>query len=261
MADDRIPAKIISQKNTRDQQTSAAKKAAAELEGHANRSPTGSLLRQIILGGQDGLVNVLGLVLGVASATSNPGVVLVAGLAGTFAESISMAAVAYTSSRAAQDNYKREEENEKWEMEHLPEVEREEVRLIYMRKGFRGKTLESIVSKITSDKQKWLETMMTEELGLGEEAKRINPVREAAVVGISSFVGSIIPLAPFLFLPVVPAIVAALIISVLVLFGVGIAKAKLTIGKPLRSGVEMALIGMAAAIAGYAIGSFFGAGI
>ncbi|MGB9577356.1 MAG: VIT1/CCC1 transporter family protein, partial [Candidatus Norongarragalinales archaeon] len=237
---------------------SAARQAATELEQHARRTPAGPLLRQVILGGQDGLVNVLGLVLGVASATTNSSLVMAAGLAGTFAESISMAAVAYTSSRAAQDHYKSEEEQEKWEMENIPEVEREEIRLIYMRKGFRGKTLDDIVKKITSNKKKWLETMMAEELGFGGEEKKINPLREAAVVGVSSFIGSVIPLAPFTVLPASQAMTAAVALAVVVLFGAGATKAALTVGKPLRSGLEMAGIGVAAAVAGYLVGSLFG---
>ncbi|MCX6768042.1 MAG: VIT1/CCC1 transporter family protein [Candidatus Micrarchaeota archaeon] len=236
----------------------ASKLATRELEEHAQRSPSGSLLRQVILGGQDGVVNVLGLVLGVASATNDARLILISGLAGTFAESISMAAVAYTSARATQDNYVSEREREKWEMENAPDIEREEVRLIYMKKGFQGRTLDGIVKKITSDKKTWLDAMLTDELGLGEEAKRANPVREAAVVGFASLGGSFIPILPFFFLPVWEGMLAALALATAVLFGAGYKKAQLTIGKPWKSGTEMAFVGIAAAIAGYAIGALLG---
>jgi len=236
----------------------ASKLATLELQEHAQRTPSGSLLRQIILGGQDGVVNVLGLVLGVASATSDARLILISGLAGTFAESISMAAVAYTSSRATQDNYVSEREREKWEMANAPDIEREEVRLIYMKKGFTGKTLDDIVKKITSNKDKWLDTMMTDELGLGEESKKTNPLREATVVGFASLGGSLIPIVPFFFLPVWEGVVAALGLATVTLFAAGYKKAQMTIGKPWKSGIEMALIGMAAAIAGYAVGAILG---
>ncbi|MEM4389234.1 MAG: VIT1/CCC1 transporter family protein [Candidatus Micrarchaeia archaeon] len=235
-----------------------SKAAAMELEEYTQRAPTGSLLRQIILGGQDGLVNVLGIALGVASATTNAQLVLVAGLAGTFAESISMAAVAYTSARAMQDHYRSEVEREKWEMAHLPEVEREEVRLLYMKKGFRGNALNNIVRKITSNKRTWLEVMLSDELGLGAEMRKVNPAREAAVVGLASLAGSFIPLIPFAFAPVWPAMLASAALSVAVLFLAGWQKARMTIGSPLRSGLEMALVGGAAALAGYLIGSAVG---
>jgi len=62
-------------------------------------------LREIILGGQDGLVNVLGVILAVAFATYDTRIILLAGIAATFAESVSMAAVAYTSTKAAREFY------------------------------------------------------------------------------------------------------------------------------------------------------------
>ncbi len=166
---------------------------------------TGSLLRQIILGGQDGLVNVLGLILGVAAATNDSKIIIIAGLAATTAESISMAAVAYTSSKAEKEYYQRQLEVEKKEIKTIPEMEREEVRIIYYKKGFRGKQLNDIVKKITLDKKVWLNVMMNEELGLTESGSK-NPVGEGFVVGVSAVIGSLIPLLPFFFMPVSNAI-------------------------------------------------------
>src|SRR5512147_3151478 len=95
-----------------------------------------SALSDIILGGQDGLVNVLGVILGVAAATSDPRIVLVAGLAATFAESVSMGAVAYTSTLADADYYESEKTREYRHLLQSPNVEREEIREIYRQKGF-----------------------------------------------------------------------------------------------------------------------------
>jgi VIT1/CCC1 family predicted Fe2+/Mn2+ transporter len=219
-------------------------------------SGTGSTLRDVILGGQDGLVNVLGIILAVATAVSDPRLVIVAGLAATFAESISMAAVAYTSMKAARDFYKSEEAKEKWEMENKPEAEVEEIRVIYKAKGFKGRILSDIVKKITSNKKMWLDIMMKEELNLTREEG--NPLKNAATVGIAAMIGSLVPLAPFLFMNVQNAITGSVVLSVIVLFVSGYVKGKLTTGKNLRSGVEMAIIGMAAAFIGYAIGAILG---
>ena len=104
-----------------------------------------SYLADIILGGQDGLVNVLGVILGVAAASGDQRIIIAAGLAATFAESVSMGAVAFTSMRARRDFYLSELEREKREMVEMPEVEREEIREIYRKKGFSGKLLEQIV--------------------------------------------------------------------------------------------------------------------
>ncbi len=217
----------------------------------------GSEMRNIILGWQDGLVNVLGVVLAIAAATIDTKTIIIAGLAATFAESISMAAVAYTSSKAARDYYEKERETESREIREMPELERKEIRDIYYKKGFRGSQLTNIVKKITSSKKLWLETMMSEELGLSKDHHK--PGKSAVVVGLSAFVGSLFPLIPFFFLSPVTAIIPAIVLSVIVLFALGAAKAKVTVGNWLKSGAEIAVIGLAAALVGYGLGAGLGA--
>ncbi len=155
--------------------------------------------RDFILGGQDGLVNVLGLVLGVAGATLNTNIVIITGIVATVAESVSMAAVAYTSSKAAKDYYS----SIKHKL-HLSEFE--------------------------------------------------NPFRSAVNVGTSTIIGSLIPLIPFFFLNVKPAIITSLIFSAVILFLVGALKAKLSIGSWKKSGFELMIIGIIAALVGYGVG-------
>jgi vacuolar iron transporter family protein len=217
---------------------------------------TGSRLRDVILGWQDGLVNVLGIILGVAAATTEAKFVIIAGLAATFAESISMAAVAYTSLKAEHSHYQKELQREKKEIEEVPEIERKEIRDIYYAKGFRGQLLAQIVRKITSSKKTWLDIMMKEELGLSEDKE--SAAKSALIVGLSALVGSLVPLLPFFILPVGISIPASLVFSIIVLFVLGSIKAKVTVGSWLRSGAEMSLIGMGAAIVGYLVGSAFG---
>ena len=222
------------------------------LEPHAKAT----FLSNLILGGQDGLVNVLGVILGVAAASNDGRIVLAGGLAATFAESISMAAVAYTSKMAEKDHYFAELSREKREMQEMPEVETQEIRDIYKAKGFSGQLLEDITKHITSDEKIWLATMMREELGLSP-IKTKDIMVGSLVVGGSALLGSFIPLVPFFFLSVKNGIITSLVISALTLFAVGVYKAKTTVGKPLRSGIELTIIGMGAAIVGYAIGLLF----
>ena len=216
-----------------------------------------SNIRDFILGFQDGLVNILGLVLGVASAVKDTKIVLISGLAATFAESISMAAVAYTSNKAAHQYYESQLEKEKGEIKEIPDTEVEEIRDIYYKKGFRGNQLKSIVNKITSNKKLWLDTMMAEELKLYTEDYE-NPIKSGFVVGASAVIGSLIPILPFFFLEIKIGMLYALILSVITLFIVGAAKAKVTIGSWIKNGFEMAAIGTIAALAGYIIGSLLG---
>src|SRR5512145_1805074 len=131
------------------------------LDGDPHRQA--SSLSDIILGGQDGLVNVLGVILGVAAATSDHHIVLVAGLAATFAESVSMGAVAYTSTMADADFYESEREREYRHIREMPHLERDEVRAIYSEKGFKGELLTRIVDTITANQDIWVAAMMAEE--------------------------------------------------------------------------------------------------
>lgn len=211
-------------------------------------------LSDIILGGQDGLVNVLGVILGVAAATSDPRVVIVAGLAATFAESVSMGAVAFTSTLADADYYDSERERELRHIQLAPRLEREEVLQIYVQKGFQGELLTRIVETITENPQVWVAVMMSEEHQL-IPVDRKHAWKAALIVGFSAIVGSLIPLAPFAFLPVVASMWVSVIVTALVLFGVGVYKARVTVGHPGRSGLEMAVIGTVSAMVGYAVGA------
>src|SRR3989338_8298124 len=120
-------------------------KALKDHKEERNKGISRSNIRDFILGFQDGLVNTLGLVLGVASAVQSTRIVLISGLVTTFAESVSMAAVAYTSTKAAHDFYESQLQREKKEIKEMPHMEVQEIRDIYYQKGFRGKQLEGIV--------------------------------------------------------------------------------------------------------------------
>ena len=215
-----------------------------------------SSLSDIILGGQDGLVNVLGVILGVAAATQDPRIVLVAGLAATFAESVSMGAVAYTSTLADADVYDSERAREFRHITEVPHLEKSEIREIYVRKGFGGQLLDRIVETITANEDVWVAVMMNEEHQLSPRDRR-QALETALVVGVSAIIGSLIPLVPFILLPVVHGMWVAVLITGLTLFGVGAYKARTTVGRPAKSGLEMAMIGTVSALAGYAVGALF----
>jgi predicted membrane protein (TIGR00267 family) len=228
---------------------------AEDLRYHKHHDPhrKASALSDIILGGQDGLVNVLGVILGVAAATQDSYLVLVAGLAATFAESVSMAAVAYTSTLADADFYESERAREYRHIEEVPTLETAEIRHIYQEKGFTGKLLDEIVETITANPDVWVAVMMAEEHQLTPTDRR-QAFRSAVVVGIAAIIGSLIPLAPFFLLPVSAGIWVAVPFAALILFIVGVIKARLTVGHPGKSGLELAFIGTISALAGYLVG-------
>lgn len=229
--------------------------AAHELNHHTHGDPhrRASALSDVILGGQDGLVNVLGVILGIAAATSDTYLVLVAGLAATFAESVSMGAVAYTSTLADADFYESERAREYRHIQDVPTLERGEIRKIYEEKGFRGDLLEHIVDTITTNKDVWVAVMMAEEHQLAPVDRR-TALRSALVVGLAAIVGSLIPLLPFVLLPVGPSMLVAVALAAVTLFIVGVYKARMTVGHPGKSGLEMAVIGTVSALVGYLVG-------
>jgi vacuolar iron transporter family protein len=213
-------------------------------------------IADVLLGGQDGLVNVLGIVLGVSVASGEARIVLAAGLSAALAESVSMAAVAYTASRTAGDLYRGEREREYRHVRTVPNVEREEVREIYARLGFEGELLDRIVETITRDEDVWVAVMMAHEHRL-EDIEPRRSLRSAGLVGLASMVGSLVPLAPFLFLPVGPAAWASVGAAALSLFAFGAFKSAQTWGRPIRGAVELTVIGIASALIGYVVGLLF----
>jgi vacuolar iron transporter family protein len=193
----------------------AAVTAPRHREGHR----PGNWLRDVILGGQDGLVNILGIILGVIVGGGSDTVLIVAGFAAAITESISMGAVGYTSSISELDYYQAEQGREATEIAAMPDAERQEVRDIYAAKGFTGTLLEEVVDTITANRDTWLATMMDEELHLQPVRSR-DILRTAVVVGIATLIGHLIPLLPFLVLPRTSALVVAIVLSALALFGV-----------------------------------------
>ncbi|MBK7857852.1 MAG: VIT1/CCC1 transporter family protein [Archangiaceae bacterium] len=216
----------------------------------------GARSAEIILGAQDGLVNVLGVVLGVAAATGDSQVVLAAGAAAAIAESASMAAVAYTSTRAQAEYFESEQERERRHVRHSPNVERDEVRALYAAKGFSGELLDRIVERITSDPEVWVAVMMAEEHHLAPVSRRQSLIA-GAVVGGSSLAGSLLPLLPFVVLAVRPAVPFAVGLAAAALFAIGALKARATVGKPARAGASLAAIGLFTAALGWLVGLLF----
>ena len=217
------------------------------------------VLRDVILGGQDGLVNILGIVLGVMAGGGDRTVLLAAGFAAAITESISMGAVGYSSTVADRDYFAAQRAVEEASLSDDPDLEREELRDLYKSKGFSEPLLDQVVATITSNREKWLGTIMEEELHLQPVATG-DIVRSSVVITVATLVGHLIPLAPFLFLPRSTALVLAIVLSALVLFGVGAYSAITRVGTWWKQGPKMILIGLGAAGLGYVIGTLFHAG-
>ena len=167
-----------------------------------------------------------------------------------------MAAVAYTSSVARGDLYRAELEREYRHIEETPDIEREEIRAIFRARGFDGEMLDRAVDTVCSNREVWVAMMMAEEHQL-TPVDRATSLRSAGVVGGASLVASTIPVLPFALPYGRVVVVASLGIGVLQLLALGAFKAKITTGSMGRSALTLAAIGLASALAGFAVGAIF----
>ncbi len=219
-----------------------------------------TFLSDFILGSQDGLVNVLGILLGVAAATSDIRIIFVAALAALGAESISMGAVAYTSTLARYKQYMRELDKEKSEIEQKSNHSRKELQAILKDWGYKGRELADLTNSLVKNPRAALELLMSFERKLAP-VDRAGPTRSFVTVLSATVFGSAIPIIPFIFLSknIIFGAICAVILSGITLFIIGYYEAKTTVGSLWRSGLQMLMIGLAAGFAGYLIGHFIGA--
>ena len=210
-----------------------------------------SYLRDWIYGGIDGTITTFAVVSGVAGAGLSPVIVLILGFANLLADGFSMAAGNFLGTRAEQDDFKNLEEVERKHIEIAPEGEREEIRQIYIKKGFEGDDLEIAVELITSDNERWIKTMLTEEYGLPLQVR--SPLRAALSTFTAFIVCGFIPLVPYLFIKAYDFLVSAIFTGI-VFFLIGSLKSLWTNSSWYRSGFETFSIGTLAAMLAYFVG-------
>ena len=233
----------------------------ARFEGR-HRQIGGNALRAGVLGANDGLVSNFSLVMGVAGATSTGTPVLIAGVAGLLAGSLSMALGEWLSVQSSRELYENQIAVEREELIAFPEEEEEELRLIYEAKGLDANAARSLAARIMGgDREVALDTMAREELGIDPHELG----GSAWVAATTSFVlfalGALVPLIPFLVGAGTPAVVASTVMSSLALFGLGAAITLLTGKNAIRSGLRQVGFGLAAAAITFVIGSVLGAAI
>jgi len=230
----------------------------AHSAGHAyekyHKIGSGSYLRNMVYGANDGIVTTFAVVAGVAGAALEMKVVLILGFANLVADGMAMALGNYLGTKSENDFKKKERGLEEWEVEHIPEEERQEIERIYKKKGFTGSDLEKIVSVITADKKLWVDEMMVNELGIvpGEEE---SPAKNGLATFIAFSLAGLLPLLPFVFgFHLGSQFQAAIIMTGVALFMVGSLRSIFTKKNWLLAGIEMFLVGALAAASAYGIG-------
>jgi vacuolar iron transporter family protein len=217
-----------------------------------------SYLPELVYGSIDGIVTTFAVVAGASGANLSINVILILGLANLFADGLSMSIGSYLSKKSERDNYYKHYEIEKWEVENMPETERREVEDIYRAKGFEGMELQMVVNRITSNKQVWVETMMSDELGLSLEKK--SPVKAGLSTLGAFIIAGAIPLITYLLAyslsPGIDPFVLSCIVTTLAFVLIGYIKMYVTRIGLVRSVAETLILGIAAAAVAYFVGDF-----
>src|SRR6188768_3275977 len=163
------------------------------IEPHIKES---NYIRDIVFGFGDGINTSLGIVAGVGGALITADVVILAALIGMFTGAKAMAVQNYLAVKSQREILESEIQREKYEIDNYPNKEKEEIEDIYKLKGFSGPELDMVVDKIISNREVWLKTMLTEELGLNLEIIG-SPIKGAIVMFISFLIGGILPILPY----------------------------------------------------------------
>jgi VIT1/CCC1 family predicted Fe2+/Mn2+ transporter len=229
----------------------------AILEGR-HRAVGGNALRAAVLGANDGLVSNLSLVMGVAGADLAPKAILLTGIAGLLAGSLSMAMGEWLSVQSARELFEHQIRIEREELIAFPEEEREELELIYRAKGVPADTAQELADRLIREGAPALETLVREELAIDPEELG-GSAWEAAIASFLLFsIGAIVPVLPYIAWGGIPAAVASVVLSGLALFLLGAGITVITGRSALRSGLRQVLIGLAAAAITFGVGRLFG---
>jgi len=213
-----------------------------------------SYVGDAVLGGIDGCITTFAVVAGGVGAGFNPVVVAILGCANLCADGFSMAISNYQNAKSREEIIDKTRREEAHHIATVPEGEREEIRRIFKNKGFTGDILETIVTTITADKNRWIDTMLVEEHGLPISVPK--PATAALVTFAMFLLVGLVPLLPF-FLTTLPLVQAAGFSAALTLcafFTIGVLKGQAMQRPRIRAGIETLLTGGAAAGLAYAVG-------
>jgi len=226
---------------------------AEAIRARLAEGPRLSYLRDWIYGGIDGSVTTFAVVTGVVGAKLAPTIIVILGIANLLGDGFSMAASNYLGTRTERQEIDALHEQETRHINAHPEGEREEVRQIFAAKGFTGDDLERAVAVVTSDVQRWIHFMLSEEYGLPQQ------IRSASTAALSTFsafvVCGLVPLLPFL-LPVPHPFAISIAMTLAVFFAVGSARSRWLAMSWWRAGVETLIVGSIAALLAWSAGVF-----
>nr|GMD60154.1 vacuolar iron transporter 1 [Ipomoea batatas]GMD66060.1 vacuolar iron transporter 1 [Ipomoea batatas]GMD68169.1 vacuolar iron transporter 1 [Ipomoea batatas]GMD70450.1 vacuolar iron transporter 1 [Ipomoea batatas] len=213
----------------------------------------GEIIRDIIIGVSDGLTVPFALAAGLSGANASSSIILTAGIAEVTAGAISMGLGGYLAAKSEADHYARELKREHEEILTVPDTEAAEVAEILSQYGLQAHECNPIVNALRKNPQAWIDFMMKFELGL-EKPEPGRALKSAFTIAVAYILGGLVPLIPYMFIPVASqAVLASVAITLLALFIFGYGKGHFTGSKPFRSAFQTALIGAIASAAAFGL--------
>jgi vacuolar iron transporter family protein len=224
-------------------------------------TPQGRLVREIIFGLNDGVISTVGFLAGVTATLGDTRTIALGGIAAAIAGAVAMGVGAFVSSKSQRAFFQAEIAREAWEIEHMPDHERQEIREIYQKLGFTADETEIIVRRVTSSPELWLRVMSREELGLAEEVFD-SPVRVGIVTSLAYLVGALLLLVPYRLGPTTrDALVTSAALALGTLLATGAGKTWVTKEPPLWASLELAALGAGACGVGLLLGWLVGVAV
>jgi len=214
----------------------------------------GGYLRSVVYGFNDGLTANFGLVAGVIGASVAPHIVIISGVAGAIADALSMGSSGYLAAKSEAEVQAHQIEMERHEMRLMPDLEEEELALIYQAKGLPPERARETARAMMQDPSQALDAMVREELNI--HPAELAPLKDGVVTGGATAVGAFIPIAPFFILDHGAAIWTSLVVSMLAHFAIGAARSIFTGRSIWASGRDMFVVGFGVAAIGYLIGEW-----
>lgn len=220
----------------------------------------GEIIRQIVFGANDGIVSIFALLAGVAGANQPPLTILLTLLAATIAGALSMAAGEYVSGKSERKYFENEIKKERLEIKLVPEAEKEELRIIYRKKGLKEEVVEQVVNEICKDPELWVREMVIDEIGVTDLEQK-GEFRGTIVIFFAFIIGAIFPTIPYVIFQFLPGMTIFWISTIVTFFGlflVGALKKYVTGVHWIKSGTEMLIAGLFAFGISYLIGMLIG---
>ena len=212
----------------------------------------GGVLRSVVYGFNDGLTANFGLVAGILGANVAPHIVIISGVAGALADALSMGSSGYLAAKSEAEVHAHQIEMERHEMRLMPDLEEQELALIYEAKGLSPDRARETARAVMQDPKLALETKVREELNI--HPAELAPLKDGLITGSATAVGALIPIVPFLVMDHGPAVWVSLAVSMLAHFAIGAARSLFTGRGIWASGRDMFIVGFGVAAVGYAIG-------